>query len=102
MAGGVAAAPASAQLSAPPAPIQSYAGDPGRVGDPASWRTPEFLRDNGMLSIGAEFAYAAGYSGTGMNIGIVDSGFFAGHMREHGSLSTNYAVGDRYHAVVAQ
>ena len=69
---------------------------PARLGDPASWRTPEFLRDNGMLSIGAEFAYAAGYSGTGMNIGIVDSGFFAGHMREHGSLDTNYAVGDRY------
>ena len=38
-----------------------------------------------MVSIGAEFAYAAGYSGTGMNIGIVDSGAFAGHMREHGS-----------------
>ena len=54
------------------------------------------------MSIGAEFAYAAGYSGAGMNIGLVDSGFFAGHMREHGSLDTNYAVGDRYFSVVAQ
>src|SRR3954471_6919236 len=98
----LAAKPAHAQLSVPPAPITTYPGDPGRVGDPASWRTPEFLRDNGMLSVGAEFAYAAGYSGAGMNIGIVDSGFFAGHMREDGSLNTNYAVGDRYHAVVAQ
>src|SRR3954447_6926057 len=98
----LATQPAHAQLSVPPAPITTYPGDPGRVGDPASWRTPEFLRDNGMLSIGAEFAYAAGYSGAGVNIGIVDSGFFAGHMREHGSLNTNYAVGDRYHAVVAQ
>jgi subtilase-type serine protease len=98
----VAAQPAMAQLSAPPPPIESYAGDPGRVGDPASWRTPEFLRDNGMLSIGAEFAYAAGYSGKGMNVGIVDSGVFAGHMREHGSLDTNYTVGDRYFSVVAQ
>ncbi len=52
----IAAQPAHAQLSAPPAPISTYAGDPGRVGDPASWRTPEFLRDNGMLSIRAEFA----------------------------------------------
>ena len=99
---GVAAQPAAAQLSAPPAPIESYAGDPGSPGDPASWRTPEFLRDNGMLSIGAEFAYAAGYSGNGMNIGIVDSGFFAGHVREHGSRDTNYAVGDRYFSVEAQ
>ena len=98
----VAAQPAQAQLSEPPPPIGSYAGDPGRPGDPASWRTPEFLRDNGMLSIGAEFAYAAGYSGAGMNIGIVDSGAFAGHMREHGSLDTNYTIGDRFFSVVAQ
>ena len=98
----IASVPALAQLSVPPPQIQSYEGDPGTLGDPASWRTPEFLRDNGMISIGAEFAYAAGYAGTGMNIGIVDSGFFAGHMREHGSRATNYAIGDRYHSVVAQ
>ena len=97
---GLAAQSALAQLSVPPPPIQSYDGDPGRLGDPASWRTPEFLRDNGMVSIGAEFAYAAGYAGAGMNIGVVDSGFFAGHMREHGSLATNYAIGDRYFSVV--
>src|SRR5215218_5351760 len=96
------APPATAQLSVPPAPITSYVGDPGRLGDPASWRTPEFLRDNGMLSIGAEFAYASGYSGTGTNTGIVDSGVFAGHVREHGSQDTGYTVGDRYHSVEAQ
>ena len=78
-----AGVPALAQFPAPP-PIRSYDGDPGQLGDPASWRTPEFLRDNGMISIGAEFAYAAGYAGGGMGLGIVDSGFFAGHMREHG------------------
>jgi len=102
LAGVVATQPASAQLSAPPAPIKTYPGDPGRAGDPASWRTPEFLSDDGLLSIGAEFAYAGGYSGTGMNVGIVDSGYFAGHVREHGSLDTNYRVGDRYHSVTAQ
>jgi autotransporter-associated beta strand protein len=100
--GSVAAQQATAQLSAPPPPIQSYPGDPGERGVPASWRTPEFLRDNGMLSLAAEYAYAAGYSGTGMNIGIVDSGFYAGHVREHGSLATNYTVGDRFLSVVAQ
>jgi autotransporter-associated beta strand protein len=96
----VVAQPAVARASEPP-PIKSYVGDPGRLGDPASWRTPEFNRDSGLVSIGAEFAYAAGYAGGGMNIGIVDSGFFAGHVREHGSLDTNYAVGDRYHSVTA-
>jgi autotransporter-associated beta strand protein len=98
--GGVAQ-PAQARPAGPP-PIKSYAGDPGRLGDPASWRTPEFGRDVGLVSIGAEFAYAAGHAGGGMNIGIVDSGFFAGHVREHGSLDTNYAIGDRYHSVTAQ
>ena len=98
---GAVAQPAMARPSGPP-PITSYAGDPGRPGDPASWRTPEFDRDAGLVSIGAEFAYASGYAGGGMNIGIVDSGFFAGHVREHGSLATNYAVGDRYFSVRAQ
>jgi autotransporter-associated beta strand protein len=97
---GVVAQPARADSSAPP--IRSYEGDPGRLGDPASWRTPEFNRDAGLVSMGAEFAYAAGYSGTGMNIGVVDSGVFAGHVREHGSLETNYAIGDRYFSVEAQ
>jgi autotransporter-associated beta strand protein len=98
---GVVAQPATAQSHRPP-PITSYEGDPGRAGDPASWRTPEFYRDAGLVLIGAEFAYADGLSGTGTNIGIVDSGFFAGHVREHGSLATNYAVGDRYFSVPAQ
>ncbi|MFU8874306.1 S8 family serine peptidase [Micromonospora sp. SL4-19] len=98
----VVAQPAMAQLSVSPPPIKTYEGDPGRVGDPASWRTAEFNRDAGLVSMGAEFAYAAGYSGTGMNIGVVDSGVFAGHIREHGSLETNYAVGDRYFSVEAQ
>ncbi|GHJ41652.1 S8 family peptidase [Streptomyces sp. TS71-3] len=98
---GVAVQPAAGQVSGPP-PIMTYEGDPGRAGDAASWRTPEFDRDAGLVSMGAEFAYAAGYSGTGMNIGVVDSGFFAGHVREHGSLDTDYAVGDRYYSVRAQ
>ncbi|HEV7931733.1 MAG TPA: S8 family serine peptidase [Actinomadura sp.] len=98
----VVAQPAMAQLSEPPPPIKSYVGDSGRLGDPASWRTPEFDRDAGLVTIGAEFAYASGYSGTGTNIGIVDSGFFAGHVREHGSLDTNYAIPDRYFSVTAQ
>ena len=55
-----------------------------------------------MLSISAEYAYAAGYSANGENIGMVDSGTFAGHMREHGSRDTNYAIGDRYFSVDAQ
>ncbi len=72
------------------AAITTYDGDPGMLGDPASWRTAEFRRDWGLLSIGAEYAYAAGYSGAGIKVGMVDSGFFDLHPQ----LSS-----DRYHQV---
>jgi autotransporter-associated beta strand protein len=73
---------ASAQLSPPPPPIKTYATDPGLSGNPASWRTAEFLRDWGMRVVGAEFAYAAGFAGQGMNIGVADSGFLQSHVVE--------------------
>jgi len=57
--GCVASQYAIAQLTPGPAPINSYAGDPGVAGDTASWRTAEFLRDNGMRALGADNAYAA-------------------------------------------
>ena len=65
--------------SQPALAIKTYEGDPGTLGNAASWRTPEFLRDWGLRAIGAEFAYAAGFSGDGVRVGMVDSGFFDGH-----------------------
>ncbi len=59
--------------------IVTYPGDPGTLGDPASWRTAEFLRDWGLRAIGAEYAYAAGVSGYEINVGMVDSGYFNLH-----------------------
>jgi subtilase-type serine protease len=80
----------------PPA-ITSYAGDPGTLGDPASWRTPEFLRDWGMRAIGAEYAYAAGFAGGGVSVGIVDSGY-----RETASeFSATPSTPLRFHSVTA-
>ncbi|MFI5897569.1 S8 family serine peptidase [Actinoplanes sp. NPDC051513] len=89
---GVAAQPAAAHPHRPQ-PIVTYDGDPGRPVDPASWRTPEFVSDTGLVSMGAEFAYAAGYAGAGENIGLVDSGFFNGHPVEQQN---------RYFSVVAE
>ena len=59
--------------------LDTYVGDPGVLGDPASWRTPEFNRDWGLLAIGAEYAYARGFAGGSVRIGMVDSGYFAPH-----------------------
>lgn len=70
--------------------IVTYPGDPGMLGDPASWRTAEFVRDWGLRSLGAEFAYAAGYSGAGIKVGMVDSGYFDLHPQ---------LTASRYHGV---
>ncbi|MCS0468438.1 autotransporter BcaA, partial [Burkholderia mallei] len=53
--------------------------DPGRRGDPASWRTPEFTNAWGLGAMHAEYAYAAGYTGANVAIGVLDSGYYAQH-----------------------
>ncbi|MDZ4356155.1 MAG: S8 family serine peptidase, partial [Variovorax sp.] len=64
------------------ASAQSYPGDPGMIGDPASWRTAEFLADWGLAAMKTEYAYAAGFTGKGVKLGVVDSGFDVRHTRE--------------------
>ncbi|MBC3268862.1 autotransporter domain-containing protein [Pseudomonas sp. SWRI81] len=64
----------------------------GQPGDPASWRSAEFLRDWGLGRLQAEQAYAAGITGKGVKIGALDSGFDAAH--------PEFAA-ERYHPVLA-
>ncbi|KWZ38361.1 peptidase S8 [Burkholderia savannae] len=59
--------------------------DPGRRGDPASWRTPEFTKEWGLGAMHAEYAYAAGYTGANVSIGVLDSGYYAQHPELPGS-----------------
>ncbi|EMH4161070.1 autotransporter outer membrane beta-barrel domain-containing protein [Pluralibacter gergoviae] len=47
--------------------------EPGRSGDAASWRTPEFNADWGLKAIHADAAYAAGYTGEGQQVVIFDT-----------------------------
>ena len=47
--------------------------------DPASWRTPEYRADWGLEAMHAADAYAAGYTGLGVTVGVVDSGLFSAH-----------------------
>ncbi|EMH4161069.1 autotransporter outer membrane beta-barrel domain-containing protein [Pluralibacter gergoviae] len=53
--------------------------EPGRPGDAASWRTPEFNAEWGLHAINAEHAYAAGYSGKDVKLGIFDQPVYAKH-----------------------
>ena len=73
--------------------IVTYPGDPGTLGNPGSWRTAEFNRDWGLLSMGAEFAYARGYSGDGIRVGLVDSGYFDAHPQLPASRYSGVTVG---------
>ncbi|MDC9616016.1 autotransporter outer membrane beta-barrel domain-containing protein [Xenorhabdus khoisanae] len=51
----------------------------GKIGDPASWRTSEFLKGWGLGAIHADEAYARGYTGKGIKLGIFDQVVYAKH-----------------------
>lgn len=51
----------------------------GRLGDVGSWRSSEFKADWGLGAIHADSAYAAGYSGKGVKLGIFDQPVYAQH-----------------------
>lgn len=58
---------------------QSPVADPGRRGDPASWRTQEFQENWGLGRLKVEHAYAQGITGEGVSIGILGTGFDIAH-----------------------
>ncbi len=51
----------------------------GKQGDAASWRSNEFKADWGLGAVNADVAYAAGYSGKGVKLGIFDQPVYAQH-----------------------
>ncbi|OTA16830.1 autotransporter [Xenorhabdus vietnamensis] len=51
----------------------------GRLGDPATWRSSEFLAEWGLGVIHADEAYARGYTGKGIKLGIFDQVVYAKH-----------------------
>ncbi|WP_250150824.1 autotransporter serine protease [Serratia marcescens] len=50
--------------------------EPGSSGVPESWLTSEFSRQWGLGAINAQYAYARGYNGQGVNIGVLDAKLF--------------------------
>ena len=51
----------------------------GQLGSTASWETAEYQKDHGLAYINASTAYAEGYTGKGVLIGVVDSGALLSH-----------------------
>ncbi|HBA9957089.1 TPA: hypothetical protein J1501_003715, partial [Escherichia coli] len=50
------------------------------------WQTPEFNNQWGLEAINAQYAYARGYNGYGINIGVLDAKLFQ-HPEFNGKLS---------------
>lgn len=53
--------------------------EPGKAGNISSWETQEYFKDHGMALINAATAYAEGYNGKGVMLGVVDSGALLSH-----------------------
>ncbi|MDU4095368.1 MAG: S8 family peptidase, partial [Pantoea sp.] len=51
----------------------------GVAGNPSSWRSSEYNAEWGLGAINADQAYAAGYSGKGVKVGIFDQSVYAKH-----------------------
>src|SRR5215467_12914196 len=70
----------------------SYPGDPGFVATSpanfaaakASWETPEYMRSWGLTAQTASTAYALGYYGKGVTVGIMNAGFQVKHKEFQG------------------
>ncbi len=76
----------------PAGTIHGYSNDPGVIGNQASWETAEYQKNWGLVAQKASAAYALGYHGQGVKIGMMDSGIRV----DHKELS-----GDRWHVVTA-
>lgn len=62
----------------------------GLLTDPSMWRPPEYKAQWGLDYINAANAYARGVDGTGILVGVVDSGVFTGHSEFAGRFGGGY------------
>ena len=76
--------------------FKNFANGEKLLANAANWRTyREFLNSTGLQAIGADKAYALGYSGAGITLGIVDTGVRADHEEFDGKVDLiNKTVND--------
>ncbi|WP_329858719.1 autotransporter domain-containing protein [Stenotrophomonas hibiscicola] len=66
----------------------------GNAGDPASWHTEEFNADWGLAATHADDAYARGLTGTGIRLGVFDSGTGLDHPEFAGKNHRSIHIAD--------
>lgn len=91
----LASSSTDANLSAAtPVAAASATSIPGKPGDPASWRTNEFNADWGLAATNADHAYARGLTGTGIRLGVFDSGTGLDHPEFAGKNHRSIHIAD--------
>ena len=63
---------------------------PSAAQSPSIWETPEYQRGGFLEMINAAEAYAQGFTGAGVRVGVVDSGIDASHPEFVGQLDAGY------------
>ncbi|WP_127088368.1 autotransporter serine protease [Aquabacter cavernae] len=66
------------------------AGTPAAAQSPSPWETPEYFRSGTLAQVNAAGAYALGFSGAGVKVGIADSGLWTTHPEFAGRVLPGY------------
>lgn len=62
----------------------------GVIGDKTTWETPEYQKDWGLAAMHASTAYSLGFNGSGVTVGVMDSGA----LLSHPDLNSDRITGD--------
>ena len=70
--------------------------DPGVEGNVQSWETAEYQKDWGLKAMNAADAYALGFTGAGVQLGVMDSGILTSHreFKDSGRITVTTVKGE--------
>ncbi|MDO4710313.1 MAG: S8 family peptidase, partial [Pseudomonadota bacterium] len=87
-------APNSSASASNITPVTASYSETGKLGDAESWKTEEFMQDWGLAAINAQYAYARGLTGSGVRIGLFDSGVGLEHAEFAGKNHQGLKIGE--------
>ena len=71
-------------------------GTHGKINDPQSWQSQEYRMDWGLEAMNAAEAYALGYTGQNVQLGVMDSGVLSSHQEFDRNRITVTSVSGEY------